>query len=109
MTMTTPGMCFELQDVSKTYRPQGRPVVAALRPLTIGFPWGARIAILGHSGAGKSTLMHLPGLLDEADPTAESDLVYWDGQTSWRFQGCQPLGAADRDRLRRQQFGFVFQ
>jgi ABC-type lipoprotein export system ATPase subunit len=107
--------CFTLRRARKTYRPRGQPETVALDDLSIALPWGARIGVLGHSGAGKSTLLHLLGLLDEPDGTPDSDILYHEsdqralsylGRTD---SGVAPLTEADRDRLKKQVFGFVFQ
>jgi lipoprotein-releasing system ATP-binding protein len=60
---------------------------------------GEVVAIVGTSGSGKSTLLHLLGALD--DPTAGEIRV--DGE-SYAY-----LSAGQRDRLRNEKLGFVFQ
>ncbi len=49
---------IEFQGVRKTYKLSGIEKVI-LEDLTIKFPTGRNIAILGHNGAGKSTFMRL--------------------------------------------------
>ncbi|WNZ53946.1 ABC transporter ATP-binding protein (plasmid) [Microbulbifer sp. MKSA007] len=49
---------IEFIDVHKTYRLRG-VTKTILKGLTIRFPKGKNIGILGHNGAGKSTLMRL--------------------------------------------------
>jgi putative ABC transport system ATP-binding protein len=57
------------------------------------------LAIIGPSGSGKSTLLHcLAGIL-----LADS------GSVSFRGQNLAMLSAGERSKLRRKDFGFVFQ
>ncbi len=109
--------CFTLRGISKTYRPPGQPDLRAIQGLNVALPWRARIGILGHSGAGKSTLLHLLGLLDEPDPAPDDagvDLLFHDTATSAisyldrEGDGIQPVRAV-ADRLKKRDFGFVFQ
>lgn len=71
----------------------------ALRGVDISVAAGELVAIMGPSGSGKSTLLHcLAGIL-----TPDSGEVTFDGQRIDRMFDNQ------RTRLRRSQFGFVFQ
>jgi putative ABC transport system ATP-binding protein len=71
----------------------------ALRGASIAVPQGEILAIMGPSGSGKSTLLHcLAGIF-----TPDQGEALFDGR---------PLSAmreAERTRLRRTAFGFVFQ
>jgi len=60
---------------------------------------GEYVAIAGPSGCGKSTLLCILGLLDE--PTSGSYLL--------RGRKVESLRAAERARIRNQEFGFIFQ
>jgi putative ABC transport system ATP-binding protein len=85
---------LDARGLIKTYD-DGR--VQALRGVDVAIEAGEYIAISGPSGSGKSTLLHLLGGLDT--PTHGEVL----------FRG-SPLGtAADLDRYRSLQVGFVFQ
>lgn len=77
----------------------GRTRNEVLKGVDLAVPRGALIAIMGPSGSGKSTLLHLLGLVEE--PT-EGRLVL-DGEDI--YGGERP----DRNRLRRQKIGFIFQ
>jgi putative ABC transport system ATP-binding protein len=84
---------------------QGRDLVLsfgetpALRKASVSVKRGEIVTVMGPSGSGKSTLLHcLAGIL-----VPESGEVYFDGR---RVDG---LREAERSRLRRDRFGFVFQ
>ncbi|MBM4016168.1 MAG: ABC transporter ATP-binding protein [Planctomycetes bacterium] len=70
-----------------------------LRGVDLDVAAGEAIAVVGRSGGGKSTLLHLLGLLDRPDG---GELAV-DGVDVVRA----PRG--ERDRLRRDRIGFVFQ
>jgi len=71
----------------------------ALRGASLSVRRGEIIAVMGPSGSGKSTLLHcLAGILVPA-----SGEVYFDGQR------LDTIREAERSRLRRDRFGFVFQ
>ncbi len=71
----------------------------ALRGANISVKRGEIVAVMGPSGSGKSTLLHcLAGIL-----VPESGEVYFDGQR------LDAIREAERSRLRRDRFGFVFQ
>src|SRR5207248_19642 len=57
------------------------------------------LSIVGQSGSGKSTLLHLLGLLDRPD----------EGRTHLEGKRIDNLPARERDRLRNETFGFIFQ
>jgi len=71
----------------------------ALRGIDFSLSRGEIVAIMGPSGSGKSTLLHcLAGIL-----TPDGGTVEFDGRR------IDALGEAERTRLRRTAFGFVFQ
>lgn len=88
---------LELRDICKTY--EVKPPLPVLMGVDLDVEAGEKIAIIGHSGAGKSTLLNIIGLLDA--PTAGS----------YRLSGRETEGMRDRDRdaLRANVLGFVFQ
>ena len=71
----------------------------ALNHVDFGIQAGESIAVMGPSGSGKSTLLHaLAGIIT---PTA--------GNVMFRGANLVRLSDADRTKLRRSAFGFVFQ
>jgi putative ABC transport system ATP-binding protein len=71
----------------------------ALRGATVTVRLGEIVAIMGPSGSGKSTLLHcLAGIF-----TPDKGDVLFDGQV------LNTMSEADRTKLRRTAFGFVFQ
>jgi putative ABC transport system ATP-binding protein len=71
----------------------------ALRGVSLDVAEGEIVAVTGPSGCGKSTLLHcLAGILR---PDA--------GQVTWRGERVDTLSEAARSRLRRTEFGVLFQ
>jgi putative ABC transport system ATP-binding protein len=85
---------LEARGVVKAY---GR--TPALRGVTLDVAEGEIVAVTGPSGCGKSTLLHcLAGILR---PDA--------GEVSWRAERIDLWPEAARSRLRRTEFGVLFQ
>jgi len=84
--------------LQKTYH-LGKQDLHVLRGVSLTVARGEFVAVLGASGSGKSTLLHLLGLLDAAD----SGSIVIDGTDT------RQLVPAERDRIRCQDIGFVFQ
>jgi lipoprotein-releasing system ATP-binding protein len=84
--------------VKKSYR-KGRNVVPVLHGVDLEVERGEMVAIVGASGSGKSTLLHLLGLLDAPDA----------GTVRYEGRRIDDLPDRDRDRLRNETFGFIFQ
>jgi lipoprotein-releasing system ATP-binding protein len=85
-------------DIHKTYR-RHADSVRVLSGLNLEVGRGEFISIVGASGSGKSTLLHLMGTLDKPD----SGAIFFDGKRIDNLPG------RERDRLRNQTFGFIFQ
>ena len=62
--MSNPDTVYELQNVSKTYRNEGK-VFTALRDVSFSIREGEIFGIIGMSGAGKSTLVRTLNRLTE--------------------------------------------
>lgn len=67
--------------------------------LTIGADGPEAVAIMGPSGSGKSTLLHVLAGIIAPD----------DGRVVWRGADLATMRDSQRTRLRRSDFGFVFQ
>ncbi len=89
---------LEARDLSKTYLSDGVGY-EALKNIDIKIERGECVAIVGKSGSGKSTLMHLLACLDS--PTLGEVLI--DGQDT------SGLSEKEKNVLRNEKFGFVFQ
>ena len=88
------GRLIEARDVVKSF---GQ--TPALRGASVATSQGEIMAIMGPSGSGKSTLLHcLAGIFKP-----DQGEVWFDGQR------LDTLDEAERTRLRRTVFGFVFQ
>jgi putative ABC transport system ATP-binding protein len=78
---------------------EGRILVKALRGVTLDFPEGDFVAIMGASGSGKSTLLNLLGGLDR--PTTGKYIL--DGVD------VSQMDDAELSHVRNQKLGFIFQ
>src|SRR5262245_53902657 len=85
-------------NLHKTYR-RNANVVDVLLGVDLEVHPGEFLAIVGASGSGKSTLLHILGTLDRPD----------EGTVSLDGRRIDNLGSRERDRLRNQTFGFIFQ
>ena len=90
----TSGSLVEARDIYKSF---GQ--TPALRGANVAVRHGEIFAIMGPSGSGKSTLLHcLAGIF-----TPDRGDVLFDGRV------VNAMSEADRTKLRRTAFGFVFQ
>ena len=85
-------------NLHKTYR-KNAVVVPVLGGLDLTVQSGEFLSVVGASGSGKSTLLHLLGTLDRPDR----------GEVRLDGKRVDHLPSADRDRLRNEVFGYVFQ
>lgn len=84
--------------IVKSYR-KDRVAIPVLRGVDLHARPGEFLAIIGQSGSGKSTLLHILGTLDAPD----AGEIHFDGR---RIDNL-PLG--QRDRVRNNQIGMIFQ
>ncbi|WP_406725731.1 ABC transporter ATP-binding protein [Streptomyces sp. GD-15H] len=93
--MTIPaGSLLAAQDLRKAYGP-----TIALDGAGLSIHPGEVVAVMGPSGSGKSTLLHcLAGIV-----TPDSGSLTYDGRE------LTTMNDSERSRLRRSEFGFVFQ
>jgi putative ABC transport system ATP-binding protein len=85
-------------DIQKHYD-LGSVVVKALRGVTIEFPQGDFVAIMGSSGSGKSTLLNLLGALDR--PTSGEYII--------GGRGVSTMSDDELSEIRNELIGFIFQ
>lgn len=89
-----PQTVLQATALTKQYGP-----TRALDGVSLAFAAGTSTAIMGASGSGKTTLLHLLAGIIAPDH----------GTVSYVQSEISRLSDADRSRLRREQFGFVFQ
>lgn len=89
---------IKVDKLSRTFG-SGKTEFKALQNITFEIAEGESVAIIGKSGSGKSTLMHQLALLDS--PTS--------GKIFIKNKLSGELSSKDLNKLRNQQFGFVFQ
>ena len=89
---------LEAIKLSKTYTSDGVDY-NVLKNVSLQIRQGECAAIVGKSGSGKSTLMHLLACLDA--PTS--------GSVNFSGADLSLLSEVEKDTLRNEQFGFVFQ
>ena len=95
---STGGPVLAARDIRKSYG-KGAARFDALSGVSLSISAGESVAIVGKSGSGKSTLMHLLALLDHPD----AGVVEVHGTDATR------LSVKQVNRLRNEDFGFVFQ
>jgi putative ABC transport system ATP-binding protein len=89
---------LEAINLSKTYTSEGTDY-EVLKNVNLQIQQGECVAIIGKSGSGKSTLMHLLACLDA--PTT--------GTVTFESADLSLLNEKEKDTLRNEKFGFVFQ
>jgi lipoprotein-releasing system ATP-binding protein len=91
-------MLLSAINLHKTYRKHAIEV-PVLRGLDLEVYPGEFLSIVGASGSGKSTLLHLLGTLDRPD----------EGRVLLEEKRIDNVPTEERDRLRNEVFGFIFQ
>jgi putative ABC transport system ATP-binding protein len=92
-------MAARVVDVHKDYILKGGIIVRALRGVSIDFPEGDFVAIMGTSGSGKSTLLNLLGCLDRATQ----------GHYFLGGEDVSKLNDDELSEIRSRYLGFIFQ
>jgi putative ABC transport system ATP-binding protein len=87
-----------VSDIHKYYD-LGPVVVKALRGVTLEFPEGDFVAVMGASGSGKSTLLNILGALDR--PTTGAYIL--------GGEDVSQMSDAELSHIRNQRIGFIFQ
>ena len=89
---------LKLENIEKNYSETNQEL-HIIRNLNLTVEEGEFISILGRSGSGKSTLLNIIGLLDRADG----------GKIYIGEQEVETLSESEKDRIKNQMLGFVFQ
>lgn len=90
---------FEIKNITMIYDMEKAEKVYALGGFDLILPDKGLVGIIGPSGSGKSTLMYCLSTLKK--PT--------DGQILYNGKELADLKESEREYLRRNEFGFVFQ
>ena len=90
---------FEIKNITMIYDMEKTEKVYALGGFDLKLPDKGLVGIIGPSGSGKSTLMYCLSTLKK--PT--------DGQILYNGKELTGLRDGERENLRRNEFGFVFQ
>lgn len=90
---------FEIKNITMIYDMEKTEKVYALGGFDLQLPDKGLVGIIGPSGSGKSTLMYCLSTLKK--PT--------DGQILYNGKELTGLRDGERENLRRNEFGFVFQ
>lgn len=85
-------------NIHKAYR-KGPLSVPVLKGVDLEVAEGSFTAIVGQSGSGKSTLLHLMATLDAPN----------DGEVHFQNRRIDNLPSRERERIRNQEFGLIFQ
>lgn len=90
---------FEAHDLSMIYDMDTDEKMYALKKVELKLPGKGMIGIIGPSGSGKSTLMYCLSTLKK--PT--------EGSILYKGTDLTRISDPEREKLRRKEFGFVFQ
>ncbi|MBP5354908.1 MAG: ABC transporter ATP-binding protein [Lachnospiraceae bacterium] len=90
---------FTIKNLSMIYDMDTDEKMYALKGLDVSLPDRGLVGIIGPSGSGKSTLMYCLSTLKK--PT--------DGSVCYNGTELTTITDAEREQLRRREFGFVFQ
>ncbi|HIY66730.1 MAG TPA: ABC transporter ATP-binding protein [Candidatus Agrococcus pullicola] len=89
----------ELEDVTRTIILRDAPPLHILQGVDLAIESGARVSVVGRSGSGKSTLLNILGLVD----TPSTGFMRFDDRP------VRLMNAKERDRMRGDNVGFIFQ
>lgn len=90
---------FEIKNITMIYDMEKSEKIYALNGFDLSLPDKGLVGIMGPSGSGKSTLMYCLSTLKQ--PT--------DGSILYNGKELTALKDSEREQLRRNEFGFVFQ
>jgi lipoprotein-releasing system ATP-binding protein len=89
---------LQVRDLNHSFL-EGEEKVHALRGVSFNANQGEITSIIGPSGCGKSTLLYLLGLLDQPDS----------GEIIINNKSISKLNEIQKNRLRNEKIGFIFQ
>jgi putative ABC transport system ATP-binding protein len=90
---------FELKNATMIYDMDKEEKVYAMRNINISFPDKGLVGIIGHYGSGKSTMMYTMSTLKNLTS----------GEILYNGRSITGIKDAERQTLRRDEFGFIFQ
>ena len=90
---------FELRNATMIYDMDKEEKVYAMRNINISFPDKGLVGIIGPSGSGKSTMMYTMSTLKNLTS----------GEILYNGRSITGIKDAERQTLRRDEFGFIFQ
>ena len=90
---------FELKEATMIYDMDKEEKVYAMKSMNVTFPDKGLVGIIGPSGSGKSTLMYTMSTLKKL---TSGDILY-------NGKSLETINESDKQHLRRNEFGFVFQ
>ena len=90
---------FELKNATMIYDMDKEEKVYAMRNINISFPDKGLVGIIGPSGSGKSTMMYTMSTLKNLTS----------GEILYNGRSMTGIKDAERQTLRRDEFGFIFQ
>ena len=90
---------FELKNATMIYDMDKEEKVYAMRNINISFPDKGMVGIIGPSGSGKSTMMYTMSTLKNLTS----------GEILYNGRSITGIKDAERQTLRRDEFGFIFQ
>lgn len=90
---------FELKDATMIYDMDKEEKVYAMKGMNVTFPDKGLVGIIGPSGSGKSTLMYTMSTLKKL---TSGDVLY-------NGKSLLSISDSQKQNLRRNEFGFVFQ
>ena len=90
---------FELKDATMIYDMDKEEKVYAMKSMNLTLPDTGLIGIIGPSGSGKSTLMYTMSTLKKLTS----------GDITYNGKSLSAINGSEKQNLRRNEFGFVFQ
>lgn len=90
---------FELKNATMIYDMDKEEKVYAMKSINLTFPNKGLVGIIGPSGSGKSTMMYTMSTMKNLTS----------GEILYNGRSISDIKESERQRLRRDEFGFIFQ